>query len=202
MRDEASPKKKERAQNKNLSKTGAPKVSSERGLTLKQALFCLEYVANDGKGTEAALKAGYSEETAHSIATENLQKPVIQSRLKSLQKNRMARLESDADWIIKELKLTVKQARKAGDNAGVNRALELIGKAQGLFAPDGAKFDAQINIKMNFPPKEPIDRAALVELDPDDDRHEQPFSGGPGQQSEHKLPDSIARLADLPPDAK
>jgi hypothetical protein len=51
----------------------------------------------------------------------------------------------------------------------MNRALELIGKAQGMFQADGgAKVDAQITVNLKMPAKVPIDVAALVEIDPDE----------------------------------
>jgi len=56
----------------------------ETRLTVKQEKFCVNYFTC-GNATEAAVKAGYSPKTAHSIATENLQKPAISERLKELQ---------------------------------------------------------------------------------------------------------------------
>jgi len=168
MGDEATPAK-ERPQNKHLSKTGAPRTSGERDLTLKQALFCLEYVASDGKVGESALKAGYSEGSVASIGSQLLEMPKIQARIASIQKNRAIRLEVDADWVIKELKITFRNARKANDHAGQNRALELLGKAQGMFTDAGAKLDAQVTVNLKFPAKVPIDAGHLVEIDPDAD---------------------------------
>lgn len=49
-------------------------------LTLKQERFVDNYIANGGNGTQAAIEAGYSENCATVIATENLRKPnVVQS---------------------------------------------------------------------------------------------------------------------------
>ena len=50
-------------------------------LTPKQAKFVKEYKANGGNGTQAAIKAGYSENTADVIAVENLRKPNIRAAL-------------------------------------------------------------------------------------------------------------------------
>ncbi len=146
------------------------KVKKDLKLTEKQALFCLEYCANNFNATEAAKKAGYSEKTAGDIAAENLGKPIIQARIRAIQKNRMARLNATGEFIIKELLATLRSAKKAKDHAGQNRALELLGRAQGMFLPDNARLDAQITVKLNFPPKEIINQADLVEIDPDDDR--------------------------------
>jgi phage terminase small subunit len=45
-------------------------------LTDKQAAFCREYLI-DLNGTQAAIRAGYSEKTAKDIAAENLQNPTF-----------------------------------------------------------------------------------------------------------------------------
>ncbi|AUR96659.1 terminase small subunit, partial [Vibrio phage 1.231.O._10N.261.49.F8] len=48
-------------------------------LTDKQRRFVEEYCSNGFNATKAAIAAGYSEKTAGSISSENLQKPEIQS---------------------------------------------------------------------------------------------------------------------------
>jgi phage terminase small subunit len=49
-------------------------------LTPKQQRFIQEYTV-DLNGTQAAIRAGYSPKTAWSIASENLQRPVVQNAL-------------------------------------------------------------------------------------------------------------------------
>lgn len=51
-------------------------------LTEKQKKFCDYYIENGGNGTDAALKAEYSEKTARHMACENLTKPNIVSYIK------------------------------------------------------------------------------------------------------------------------
>lgn len=53
-----------------------PKQNKQNDLTEKQKLFCLEYLV-DFNATKAAIRAGYSEHSARSIASENLTKPDI-----------------------------------------------------------------------------------------------------------------------------
>lgn len=55
-------------------------------LTGKQKRFCEEYIF-DFNASRAARAAGYSEDTAGSIGSENLKKPEIQAYVKSLQEN-------------------------------------------------------------------------------------------------------------------
>src|SRR5687767_10030922 len=54
-------------------------------LTDKQIRFCEEYLI-DLNATQAAIRAGYSPKTAHSIGAENLIKPEIQEYLSNRQK--------------------------------------------------------------------------------------------------------------------
>lgn len=62
------------------SAVGKTKVAK---MTRKQKGFCDEYIANWWNGTKAALKTYNTTDynTAHSIATENLQKPAIKAFL-------------------------------------------------------------------------------------------------------------------------
>lgn len=55
-------------------------------LTEKQKIFCREYIF-DWNATRAAKAAGYSEDTAGSIGSENLTKPEIQAYIKEIQKD-------------------------------------------------------------------------------------------------------------------
>ena len=60
-------------------------------MTERQKRFCDFYIQT-GNGTEAAIKAGYSEKTARFIANENLTKPYIKTYIEEqLQKLEDAR---------------------------------------------------------------------------------------------------------------
>lgn len=67
-------------------------------LTAKQEAFCNEYLI-DLNATAAAKRAGYSEDTAHSIGWENLRKPEIQERLTQLRKQ----LDNDNDGLAQKV---------------------------------------------------------------------------------------------------
>lgn len=58
-------------------------------LTAKQKLFADEYIKS-GNATQSAIKAGYAVKAAHSMGTENLQKPAIKSYIDA----KMAEIES------------------------------------------------------------------------------------------------------------
>ena len=72
-------------------------------LTNKQRKFCQEYII-DLNATQAAIRAGYSKNTARFIACENLTKPNIQQKLAELQAVTAKRNEVTVDMIIEELK--------------------------------------------------------------------------------------------------
>lgn len=65
-------------------------------------MFCKEYLV-DLNGTQAAIRSGYSEHTAYTIASENLRKPQIRAEIDRLRKIREDRLEASADFVVREL---------------------------------------------------------------------------------------------------
>lgn len=71
-------------------------------LNIQQENFCLEFV-KDLHGTNAAIRAGYSEKTAAVIACENLKKPNISARIRSIMQQRQKRMEITGDMVIQRL---------------------------------------------------------------------------------------------------
>lgn len=71
-------------------------------LTKKQKLFIDEYLI-DLNATQAAIRAGYSPDTAQQIGSENLSKPVIRARLDKAIAERSKRTGVNADRVIMEL---------------------------------------------------------------------------------------------------
>lgn len=78
-------------------------LPTEKTLTAKQEEFCLQYLI-DLNATQAALRAGYSKETAGQIGHENLKKVEIQERLTILMDERKKRTLITQDEVINELK--------------------------------------------------------------------------------------------------
>ena len=76
-------------------------------LTLKQKRFADEYIIS-GNATDAAKKAGYSEKTAFTIATENLKKPYIKQyidqRIKELDDKKIAKQEEVLQYLTSVLR--------------------------------------------------------------------------------------------------
>lgn len=83
-------------------KTEPPVVES--GLTPKQELFVREYLI-DKNGTQAAIRAGYSEKCAGQQAFENLSKPEIVAAIDRAIAAQYKRLDITADRILAEYML-------------------------------------------------------------------------------------------------
>jgi len=116
-------------------------------LTAKQERFVAAYLGPCRfNATEAAIEAGYSARSAASIGSENLMKPEISARVRE----RLTALALPAEGVLAELSavavapwrefLTIKTDSRTGDVVDVKmdlsakiRALELIGKAHGIF---------------------------------------------------------------------
>jgi len=123
----------------------------KKKLTPKQDKFCKEYVLTLN-GTKAALNAGYSKDSAYSIACENLKKPEIKERIAELRKEEeeqfyysrvmsFRKLEEAQQMALDNLFIKV---TKDGDTieipkpdiAAFLKAEELKGKLNGLYEPE------------------------------------------------------------------
>jgi phage terminase small subunit len=71
-------------------------------LTKKNEAFCDEYLI-DLNATQAAIRAGYSVESAGSIGSELLQKPEIRARIDKAMAERSRRTGINADRVLREL---------------------------------------------------------------------------------------------------
>ena len=82
-------------------------------LTDKQARFVEEYLV-DLNATQAAIRAGYSEETARAIGSENLSKPDIADAVAKAKADRSERTGITSDRVLEELgKIAFADIRKA-----------------------------------------------------------------------------------------
>jgi len=145
---------------KDLSPAAKGKVMASEDadyITPKQQAFIEFYVANGGNGRQAALQAGYAEKSAHVTACELLKMEKIKKRLEPTKDKQNERVGLDADWIITRL---MNEATNAPSDATRVRALELLGKQQGIFAPD--KKELTVNQGGDF----------LANLDLDEDEGE------------------------------
>jgi phage terminase small subunit len=92
----------------------------ERGLTPQQRLFALEYLL-DRNGTQAAIRAGYSEKTARSQASDLLTIPNIQAFLEARLAALEERVELKLDQVVLELHriLTADPSEALNDDGSV-----------------------------------------------------------------------------------
>ena len=102
-------------------------------LTPKQKAFVREYKKNGGNGTQAAIKAGYSEKTARKIASENVTKPDIKEALAQEEKKLQEKYEYTIDDMVRELDDVKMKADAEQNRKAQIKAIELKGKAFGLF---------------------------------------------------------------------
>lgn len=107
--------------------------------TAKMAAFVVEYPV-DKNATQAAIRAGYSAHSAADIGRELLKKPEVMARIQEELDARAERTRTTADDVIAELVHNAKFAQRTGDYSASNRALELIGKHNGMFS-DKLKID-------------------------------------------------------------
>ena len=101
-------------------------------LTAKQDRFCDEYLI-DCNGTQAAIRAGYSERTANRIASQLLAKKEIQEAIAERQKRLSENLDFDVLELKKRLLRNEKRAYDLLDLSASNKALELLGRSIGAF---------------------------------------------------------------------
>ena len=136
------------------------KQNKKEKLTGKQEKFCREYVLCCN-GTKAAEKAGYSKNTAYSIACENLKKPEIKARIAELRKQEEDEFYYSRSMSFKKLEEVQKLAlakvayTKEGDEydnpdiSGFLKAEELKGKMSGLYEAE-TKQEININCMGNI----------------------------------------------------
>ena len=98
-------------------------------MTKKQKRFIEEYLI-DLNATQAAIRAGYSPDTAKSIGSENLTKPDLQARIAKAMAERSKRTGVSADRVVMEL------AKIAFVNAG-----DVIDAETATLKPDAARED-------------------------------------------------------------
>lgn len=72
-------------------------------LTDKQQRFIQEYL-KDCNATQAAIRAGYSEDCAKQIGSENLSKPDLKEALTEAKRQLAEAAQIEAEWVVKNLK--------------------------------------------------------------------------------------------------
>ncbi len=99
----------------------------------KQLRFSEEYTI-DQNGTQAAIRAGYSENTAAQIASELLTLPKVQEYIKIKQTELMNRLDIKKESIIQHLNEILELARRDQDRATALKCLDMLNKMGGFYS--------------------------------------------------------------------
>lgn len=109
-------------------------MANHRGkrLTLKQTRFVLEYVANGGNGTQAAIAAGYTVKIAPQQAAENLRKQhivdAIEEHEHSIAEAAGITPERLATMIMNEAKGVAEDSTQNGRIAAMRLLSDFVGK--------------------------------------------------------------------------
>jgi phage terminase small subunit len=104
-------------------------------LTARQLRWVDEFLV-DSNATAAAVRAGYSERSARSIAHENMTKPALQAVLAERRGEVASRLQITREGVIQGLLDAVHLAREQANPAGMVAGLREIGKMLGYYAPE------------------------------------------------------------------
>ena len=130
-------------------------------LNEKQKQFCEEYII-DLNGTQAAIRAGYSEKTANRIASELLTKLDIQEYICELKNQRSERVKYSQDELMRDIlevknrcmqanPVLDKEGNETGiwkfDSNGANKALDMLAKHVGFYETDNKQ--KAFNISVN-----------------------------------------------------
>jgi hypothetical protein len=114
-----------------ISEKAEGKGQRKSGLTAKQAKFVEEYCI-DQNGTQAALRAGYSEKTAYAIASENLRKPEISAAILERMAEHRARCETSIDGLTGKLWDICTAAMHRNQNSSAVQAVMAIARLHGF----------------------------------------------------------------------
>ena len=130
-------------------------------LNEKQKQFCEEYII-DLNGTQAAIRAGYSEKTANRIASELLSKLDIQEYICELKNKRSERVKYSQDELMRDIlevknrcmqanPVLDKEGNETGiwkfDSNGANKTLDMLAKHVGFYETDNKQ--KAFNISVN-----------------------------------------------------
>ena len=161
---------------------------STKKLTPKQNSFVDEYLI-DLNATQAAIRAGYSRNSARQIGQENLSKPVVAAAISAAKRERAEATKIDAEYVLKRLHQIVerclqevkpalhsktRQPMKDEDGnalytfnaAGANQALALLGKHTSVAAfEERVKHDHQMSLVERL--QAGRDRARMTRDDPE-----------------------------------
>ncbi len=123
-------------------------MNPQPDLTAKQARFVEEYLI-DLNATAAAIRAGYSEKTAATIAHENLRKPKIAEAIRVGREKLSERAQITQEDVLAGLQREATNYGKGGSASARVTAWVWIGKHLGMFA-DRPRKDSPIDLPIGL----------------------------------------------------
>jgi phage terminase small subunit len=136
-------------------------------LTDKQRMFCHEYM-KDLNGTQAAIRAGYSENSAKEIASQNLTKDAVSEYLKSLMDDRIKQVDIDVNDILTDIINTRLECAADKKYSERLKANELLGKYKKMWTDkteltgsDGKPIETTSEVRITFVDSKPTDSESV-----------------------------------------
>lgn len=112
-------------------------------LTAKQQRFVEEFCSNGFNATQAAISAGYSEKTAGSISSENLQKPEINKAIREFMGVVTDKCGIDTQWVVNKLKEEVEYTGEGSSPSARVGALKVLTDYTGGFDANKQKVETK-----------------------------------------------------------
>jgi len=108
-------------------------VGGKGGLTLKQRMFCREYLVQKGNATQAVIAAGYKANNASIEGSRLLGEPKIRAEIARLQALNAREVDISPARVLRRLDAISQAAEADGQYAAAKGCEELIGKHIGMF---------------------------------------------------------------------
>lgn len=136
----------------------------EHSLTSKQLRWIEEYLV-DFNGAAAAIRAGYSEKSARSIAHENTTKPDIQAVLQARQAATAKELQITREGVVRGLLDAFEMAKADRQPSVMVSAMAAVAKLLGLYAVETKRVEltaGQGAVQSNFAAMNDAQLLALI----------------------------------------
>jgi phage terminase small subunit len=118
-------------------------------LTDKQKAFAHEYMV-DKNATKAAIRAGYSKKTASSQGERLLRNAEVRAAVDAGLQRLAEETETEAQWVRRRLREEATDFTEFASHSARIRALELLGKINGIFEIDNAQQAAKVVTKIEL----------------------------------------------------
>ena len=118
-------------------------TNQNKGLTPKQSAFVDYYLANGFNATQAAIKAGYSANTAEASASRLLRNVNVQILVSKVKQEIKTRCGYTQDMLVKELEIAQEMAKGTENPSAYIKATEVKARLLGLNEPE----EKDLNIK-------------------------------------------------------